>query len=440
MSGWWRDAVVYHLFPLGFCGSPRRNDFSSPAADRFGMVTDHLDQVRELGCNTLLLGPVFESSSHGYDTVDWYHIDRRLGGNDSFAAFAGDLHRRGMRLILDGVFNHVGRDFWAFEDLRRRGEASPYADWFAGVDFSGMSPFGDSFAYEGWEGTHDLVTLNLRNPRVKEHIFGAVRRMHDLYRIDGLRLDVAYSLDGDFIRELSSLCRSLDPDFLLLGELIHGDYSQWIQPGGLESVTNYECYKGIYSSHNDGNFFEIAYSLKRLFGEGGSCRGLGLCNFVDNHDVSRIVSILHEPRHSVTAHALLFTMPGVPSVYYGSEWGAEGLKQDGSDWNLRPAAESLQRRDKGTAERIRGLVHLRERSPALRYGSYEEVHVGHHQLAFSRKFEGEAVLVLVNSDDAPASVPLADPVLHLLSDTLTGEAAGGAPVVGAGNFRIFASM
>lgn len=439
MIGWWRDAHVYHVFPLGFCGAPRRNDFSSPAANGFAELAGHLDHIREMGFDTLLLGPVFESSSHGYDTVDWYHIDRRLGSNDSFALFSEEVHRRGMRLVLDGVFNHVGRDFPQFRDLFYRGAESPFAGWFKGVDFSRSSPLGDPFNYGGWEGTHELVSLDLRNPAVKEHIFGAVRGMRDRYGIDGLRLDVAYSLDPGFIRELSALCRSMDPEFLLLGEVIHGDYRQWVQPDALDSVTNYECYKGIYSSHNDGNYFEIAWSLNRLFGPEGICRGMPLCGFVDNHDVSRIASILKDERHVATAYALLFTMPGVPAVYYGSEWGERAEKRNGSDWNLRPPTGEMVRRDHGTAELIRGLIRLRGRFPALRRGDYAQIHVDHHQLAFTRNHEGETVLVILNSAGAPASVPLADGAHRMLADTLTGERAGPAPEVAPFGFRVFAT-
>ena len=439
MSDWWFEAVVYHLFPLGFCGAPHSNDFSAPAENRITRILDILDSVNDMGFNTLLLGPVFESTSHGYDTVDWYHIDRRLGSSESFALFAHELHARGMRLILDGVFNHVGRDFWAFHNLRSLGTESPYRSWFSGVDFSRQSAAGDSFDYEGWEGHSELVTLNLRNAEVKQHIFGAIEKMYRLYGIHGLRLDVAYSLDDDFIRELSAFCRGLSPDFRLLGEVVHGDYRQWVYPGGLDSVTNYECYKGIYSSHNDGNFYEISYSLNRLFGDDGTCRGMRLYNFVDNHDVSRIATVLTEERYLSTAHALLFTIPGVPSIYYGSEGGTTGVKVEGPDWHLRPSAENINRHDTRTAEMIQGLIRLRRRYPALRHGDYRQVHVDHRQFAFCRVLNEECVLVMVNSDLKPVQVPIADPVLQKIEDSLTGEPAGSAPMVGSGAYRIFAN-
>ena len=302
-----------------------------PRAPRLDKLYGWLDHLQGLGVNALYLGPLFESASHGYDTTDYFRVDRRLGDNAVLAGLSGELHRRGMRLILDGVFHHVGREFWGFRDLREHGEGSPYRDWFAGVSFDGPGPRGDGFRYEGWEGNLDLVRLELRNPRVREHLFQAVQGWVEQFAIDGLRLDVAYLLDPEFLGELGRLCRSLKPDFWLLGEVIHGDYRRWAAPGLLDSTTNYECYKGLYSSHNDHNYFEIAYALNRQFGEGGIYRDLPLYGFADNHDVDRVASRLEEPGHLFPLYCLLFTMPGVPSIYYGSEWGIEGRRTDRDD-------------------------------------------------------------------------------------------------------------
>ncbi|ADK79240.1 alpha-amylase family glycosyl hydrolase [Sediminispirochaeta smaragdinae] len=440
MSSWWNDARIYHIFPMGFCGAPHTNDFSSPAEHRILKIIDWLDPIRRMGFDTILLGPVFESTSHGYDTVDFYHIDRRLGNNESFAGFAEEVHRRGMRLMLDGVFNHVGRDFWAFYDLRQKGAASDYVSWFDGVSFSSPGFGDDGFSYTGWEGHQELVQLALSNTEVKDHLFGAIRAMRERFGVDGLRLDVAYNLDEGFLRKLAGFCRSLDPDFTLLGEVIHGDYGRYLHSNGLDSVTNYECYKGIYSSHNDGNFFEIAWSLNRLFGEEGLCHGLPLFNFVDNHDVSRIASILKDRADLPTVYALLCTIPGVPSLYYGSEWESPGVKESGSDWNLRPPAEQIERSGSRLPELIRGLLSLRNGHPALCRGDYRQVHVASRQLAFVRNYGDDWVLILLNSADRSVPIPLKEVPLRELRDTLTGEIAGAQPELGPKSFRIFSTQ
>lgn len=258
-----------------------------------------------------------------------YLVDRRLGDDDTLGA-ADDLHRRGLRLILDGVFHHVGRDFWAFADVRERRERSAYRDWFF-LDFDRASPEGDPFAYEGWDGLYDLVKLNLDNPEVRDHLFAAVDHWIDRFRIDGLRLDAADRLDLGFQRDLARHLRARRPDFWLMGEVVHGDYRHWANPETLDATTNYECYKGLYSSHNDRNYFEIAYSLDRQSGPEGIYRDLALYTFADNHDVDRVASRLRDPAHLYPLHALLFTMPSVPSVYCGGEWGLPGRKAPDSD-------------------------------------------------------------------------------------------------------------
>ena len=286
--------------------------------------------------NALYLGPLFESSAHGYDTADYYQVDRRLGNNEMLSRLSAVLHQKNIRLILDGVFNHVGRDFWAFRDVLKSGRQSAYCDWFQGLDFHKRSPYNDPFSYENWNGHHNLVKLNLSNPSVKDHLFQAVDMWIREFAIDGLRLDVADCLDLHFLKELSAFCKSRRSDFWLMGEVIHGDYRKWVNPETLDSVTNYVGYKGLYSSHVDKNYFELAHTLYRQFGEKGIYRDLLLYSFADNHDVNRVASQLKNPAHLYPLYSLLFTMPGVPSIYYGSEWGIEGKRTSQSDQALRP--------------------------------------------------------------------------------------------------------
>ena len=401
MSSWARDAIFYHIYPLGLCGAPRRNRLDGPAEPRLRQIVDWIPHLRGLGINALYLGPVFEATAHGYDTADYYRVDRRLGDNQTLAELVWALHAGGIRVILDGVFHHVGRDFWAFRDLQTHGSSSAYRDWFSGVDFGRRSPYGDAFGYDGWSGHYDLVRLNLRHPDVRRHLLDAVTQWVREYEIDGLRLDVADALDADFLAELAAHCRQLQSDFWLLGEVIHGDYRRWAGRGLLDATTNYEAYKGLFSSHNDRNYFEIGYTLNRQFGPGGLYRDLPLYAFADNHDVPRIASTLHEPAHLYPLHALLFTMPGVPAIYAGSEWGIAGTKQGDDDWALRPhlrwpeAIETAPHADLAAA--IARFSQIRHGSSALRCGSYEQLHVAAEQLAFARRAQDETAIVAINA-------------------------------------------
>ena len=410
---WARDAVFYHIYPLGACGAPARNDFTSPPTPRLAQVEAWVPHLRHLGVNALYLGPLFESTSHGYDTANYYEIDRRLGNRQTLANLSDTLHKNGIRLILDGVFNHVGRDFWAFRDVREHGLDSAYKDWFDGLSFDSLSPYGDPFNYKPWNGHYSLVRLNQNHPAVRAHLFEAIRLWVDEFGIDGLRLDVADCLDFDFMRALRDFTGQLRPDFWLMGEVVHGDYRRWANPQTLHAVTNYECYKGLYSSLVDKNYFEIAYALNRQFGPEGIYQGLPLYNFADNHDVNRIASQLTNPAHLYPLHILLFTMPGVPSIYYGSEWGWEGKRTQEDDSALRPAfnlENSPQAAPHPTlAEAISRLSAARRALPALRHGSYTQLHVAHEQLAFARCTDSETVIIIINAAAQPTDLVVCVP-------------------------------
>ncbi len=416
MRHWARDSVFYHIYPLGLCGAPQRNDFHSPATPRLERLYSWIGHLQNLGTNALWLGPVFESSAHGYDTADYYLVDRRLGHNRTLSEVISALHQNGIRVILDAVFNHVGRDFWTFRDVREHNEHSAYRDWFHDLRFGKRSPFGDPFTYTGWHSNYDLVKLNLRNPAVKDHLFRAVEMWIQEFDVDGFRLDAADCIDIDFLKELRKFCRSMRSDFWLMGEIVAGDYRKWANAETLDSVTNYECFKGLYSSHVDRNFFEIAYSLKRQFGDRGLYRDMPLYNFADNHDVNRVASNLTNPAHLYTLYCLLFTMPGIPSIYYGSEWGIQAIRQNGDDSALRPELDiamlSQTSPHGDLVKTISRLARIRRESQALRYGDYRQLVVRHEQLAFARHTPEECVVVLVNASDKPASFDLAIPDCH----------------------------
>jgi len=420
---WANQAVFYHLFPLGCLGCPARNPFTGAATDRLQHLHEWLDYLQDLGVTAVLLGPVFESSAHGYDVADYFHVDRRLGCDETLAAFSRDLHRRGMRLVLDAVFHHTGRDFWAFQEVRRDGQASPYRDWYH-LDFSRHSPFGDPFHYEGWDGHFDLAKLNLGNAAVREHLFAAVSSWVERFGIDGLRLDAADRLAPDFRGGLADHCATLKDDFWLLGEVVHGDYRQWVHPGGLHATTNYELYKSLWSSHNDKNYFELAFSLDRQFGARGMYRDLGLYSFSDNHDVDRVASTLVEPCYLYPLYLLLFTVPGIPSLYYGSEWGVTGRRTSTSDAALRPVLCLRDMRDQAQHPDlfpvIKRLLAIRSREAALREGEYTSIHVDHEQLVFMRGKGSGAIVIAVNASGYDPRVTIRLPGIEtgLLSDQL----------------------
>ena len=394
----WADkSVFYQIYPLGFCGAPGEND--GAAVNRIGKIADWAPHIQKLGADAVYLSPIFESDRHGYDTRDYRKVDCRLGSNADFARVAEALHSRGIKVVLDGVFNHVGRGFWAFRDVREKKWDSPYKDWFH-INFDGDSNYGDGFWYEGWEGHFELVKLNLRNPAVADYLLDCVRFWVEEFGIDGLRLDVAYCLEPDFLRRLRAFTEGLKPEFFLVGETLHGDYNRWVGDGLLHSCTNYECYKGLYSSLNSMNLFEIVHSLKRQFGPEPWTlyKGKHLLCFADNHDVTRAASILTNPAHLPLIYALVFGMPGIPCLYYGSEWGAKGEKSQGDD-ALRPAFGKPEWTE--LTDRIAAMAKAHRESEALCYGDFKELVLTNHQTVFQRRTDGERVLVAINASDAP---------------------------------------
>ena len=393
---WAYNSIFYQIYPIGFCGAPVHND--GVCVPRIRKLMDWSEYLQTLGVDSILLNPIFESDNHGYDTRDFKTIDCRLGTNEDFKKVCEDLHKHNVKIVLDGVFNHVGRGFWAFKDVQEKKWDSPYKDWFH-ISFDGNSCYNDGFWYEGWEGHFELVKLNLQNPAVVDYLMECVKYWIDEFDIDGLRLDVAYSLDHNFMRRLRSYTQELKPDFALIGEVLFGDYNIIVNDEMLHSCTNYECYKGLYSSFNCMNMFEIAHSLHRQFGSDQWCiyRGKHLMTFVDNHDVTRLASILTNKKHIPLAYGLLMGMPGIPCLYYGSEWAELGEKAPDNDYALRPCFEEPKPNE--LTEFIKKLIRVRQGSDALCNGAYKNVVIQNHQLLFERCSEKERVIVAINAAD-----------------------------------------
>lgn len=393
---WAYESVFYQIYPLGFCGAPFEND--GVLESRILKVNDWIPHMKKLGINAIYFSPVFESDTHGYNTRDYHKIDCRLGTNEDFKQVCKNLHENGIKVILDGVFNHVGRGFWAFQDVLEKRWDSPYKDWFH-INFDGNSNYNDGLWYEGWEGNYDLVKLNLRHEDVINHILDSVKGWVEEFDIDGLRLDVAYCLSPEFAKRLRSFCDSKKQDFFMVGEMLHGDYKRLVGDDMLHSATNYECYKGLYSSFNSLNMFEIMHSLLRQFGpeDWTLYRGKHLLSFVDNHDVTRVASILSDEKHLPLIYAMAFGMPGIPCVYYGSEWGAKAQKSEG-DPALRACFEAPQWNE--LSEWIRKLAEAKKNSNALQYGALRSVVLNNKNCIYERKTDTERVLVAINADSS----------------------------------------
>lgn len=405
MNLWIKESIFYQIYPMGFCGVLEPNK-EYEEKNRLIMIEEFIPYLKEMNINAIYFSPVFESTYHGYDTKDYYKIDKRLGTNKDFKNLCKKLHENDIKIVLDGVFNHVGRDFFAFNDVKEKGSSSHYSNWFINLNFNNKSPYGDNFSYEGWNGCYDLVKLNLWNDEVVNHLLKAVEYWIDEFDIDGLRLDAADKVELEFFKKLRKFTESKKKDFWLMGEIIHGDYRRWANDECLHSVTNYECYKGIYSSHNDKNYFEIAHSLNRLFGNGGLYKDLYLYNFVDNHDVNRISSIIKTEKYLNNVYTILYTMPGVPSIYYGSEYGIKGVKENSSDVFLRPKydIDKFKKENNELYEIIIKLGEIRIKSEALKYGKFENVLIKNEQLIYSRTSENDKVYVLLNLSDSESTL------------------------------------
>lgn len=401
-TNWINEAMFYHIYPLGFFGCEMENKGGDNASHDILKIIDYIPHLKKLGITALYIGPIFQSATHGYDTTDYTLVDSRLGTNEDFTLVAKNLHEAGIKIVLDGVFNHVGRRFWAFEEVRKHREGSPYCEWFSGLRFDMNNSYNDGFHYDSWEGYELLVKLNMQNPDVRNHLLKAVEEWIDAWDIDGIRLDAADCIDLQFFRELKETTTKKKPDFWLMGEITKGEYTRWLQPDLLDSVTNYALFNGICNSLNSKNLCDIGFNVNREFNrEWGLYKDKLLYNFVDNHDVNRVASLIKDEKDLFNVYSILYTLPGVPSIYYGSEWGIKGNKKDGGDIALRPAVDvdNIPIENQDLVDHIGGLAKIRSNSNPLKYGDYEQVMIECLHWAFARNCEDGTAVVFVNTDD-----------------------------------------
>jgi glycosidase len=331
VPAWAQEAIIYHIYPLGFLGCPHKNPGRGEPVPRLARLKDWTGHIAGLGCNTILLGPIFESETHGYDTIDLQQVDRRLGDRQTLRELIDHWHAHGFRVLLDGVFNHTGRRCFAFQDLRRHGAQSRYAGWYR-VDWQSDNKHRDGFTYRGWHGSSGLPELKLSNREVRRYLFDTARFWLEEMGIDGWRLDAASDVPVRFWRPFREVCKTARPDCLLFGELVYGEYDQYLGPNGLDAATHYPFYEMLCRAMNRGRFGHLARLLRdhRRHPPPGA-----LLSFMGNHDVSRPRTRLNNPAHFYPANVLMMGLPFIPCTYYGDELGLAGDKAQG-DWHLRP--------------------------------------------------------------------------------------------------------
>ncbi len=406
MPDWIENAVWWHVYPLGFVGAEPVLEPGRPVAHRLRRLEAWLDYAAELGATGLMLGPIFAATSHGYDTIDPFRIDPRLGDTADFEALASAARARGLKILLDGVFNHVGRDFPAFRTVLAEGPAAPQARWFRLSWPRGTAP-GTEPDYACFEGHRSLVTLNHAAPEVADHVAGVMN--HWLARgADGWRLDAAYAVPPAFWARVLPRVRAAHPEAYIFGEVIHGDYRAFVAETGVDAVTQYELWKAIWSALNDRNLYELDHALDR---HNGFLADFAPLTFVGNHDVTRIASRLDDPRHLPHALAVLFACGGTPTVYAGDEQGLRGIKEDraGGDDAVRPefpeTPAGLSPDGHGLFALHRDLARLRRANPWLHRARTRRVHLANRQIVLAVGAPEPGLLLALNLDDAPAALP-----------------------------------
>ncbi|MCV7175540.1 alpha-amylase family glycosyl hydrolase [Mycolicibacterium sphagni] len=401
MSGpdWVRHAIWWHVYPLGFVGAFPADEPPGPGEHRLGRIVDWLDHAVELGTSGIALGPVFASRTHGYDTTDHYRIDPRLGDDSDFDHLVDEAHGRGLRVLLDGVFNHVGTDFERYRRAVDDGDAESIG-WFRGRPGR----------FHTFEGHGELVTLNHGSPAVVDYTVDVMK--HWLGRgADGWRLDAAYAVPEAFWAQVLPRVREAHPDAWFVAEVIHGDYSAFVDGSGVDSVTQYELWKAIWSSLNDGNFHELDWALQR---HNDFLARFAPLTFVGNHDVTRIASKLERPEQVAHALVLLFTTGGVPTIYAGDEFGYHGVKEEraGGDDEVRPEFATPPAQPDGAGREVLNLhqylIGLRRRNPWLYEAKTTALQLDNRGYAYETRHGDDALVVALNIDDTPLSLPVAE--------------------------------
>jgi glycosidase len=396
-ASWVGHAIWWQVYPLGFVGAFPATEPPHPDEHRLRRLVDWFDHAIALGASGIALGPIFASRTHGYDTIDHYRIDPRLGDDADFDYLVAEAHRRGLRILLDGVFNHVGVDFPRYREAPDNEAA---AHWFRGRPGR----------FHTFEGHSELITLNHDNPEVIDYAVDVMA--HWLRRgADGWRLDAAYIVPEKFWAASLPKVRELYPDAWFVGELIHGDYAAVVDAARFDSATQYELWKAIWSSLNDANFFELDWALQR---HNTFLASFAPLTFIGNHDVTRIASGLENSSHLAHALVILLTVGGVPSVYAGDEFGFRGVKEEryGGDDAVRPEFGSPPAQLDAFGTEVwklhQYLVGLRRRHAWLHSASTTALRLANGHYVYETRSGDNALLVALNIDGEPLQLALSE--------------------------------
>ncbi|MDO5559361.1 MAG: DUF1653 domain-containing protein [Oscillospiraceae bacterium] len=412
MGYWFNNAIIYHLHPLGFL-SPQQGSNDEKSVYSLNKISSLIPRMKELNADALYLGPVFESGSCGLDTKDFMKIDSRIGDNNSFRKLCHELHSNSVRIVLEIVFNRVGRDFFAFQDVKEKKSSSAYCGWFQNLNFGAESPYGDDFWYEGFNDRFDLVKLNMRNPQVIEYISRVINFWIDEFDIDGIAFDCADCLDFDFFKRINRLCKSKKPDLWLMGKLAHGDYKRWANPEMLDSIANYECCRSLTAAFNS-SCYEIDFAINRQSGPNGIYKGMHLYNFIQSS------STLHNIRNLSILYTLLYTMPGIPSVYYPDESCTQQSQHNDIYHSSTPSDagnETIPDNSKQLHDHLIRLGKIYRAYPELRTGDYATVMTRNKQFVFSKTQNGQVSYVILNTGDLSCEITI-ETTLKDLADIL----------------------
>lgn len=405
---WYDGAVFYQIHPLSLCGCEQES--AETEGSHFAELAEWAKHAKKMGCNAIYIGPVFKADTHGNGIVDYRKIDSRLGTNQEFKVWVAKCHSIGLRVVADAVFNHVGRGFFAFQNLKKNKKKSPYKEWFSNINFSADSAYEDGFSYENWGGYKRLIKLNTLNPWLHDYHFDTVRFWMNEFDIDGLRIDAIDELDYDFIKDLRKAATQVKPDFWLMGELTDGDYAKWVNDKMLHCAANNGLQRELVLAHNQGNYPMVAQSVSSMHAQ---CPFVKLYTFVANHDVSYIYEKLNQPRHRQLITMLQYTLYGIPALYCGSEFTICRAADHTDEENTAPVRQPLRLADHQDAysqddvTRLHGLLgRANQKFPELLFGHYQELMVSEQQFVFARILRKKAFVVAVNCSDRPVQLEI----------------------------------
>lgn len=405
---WYDGAVFYQIHSLSLCGCELES--VDTEGSRFAELAEWAEHAKKMGCNAIYIGPVFKADTNGNGIIDYHKVDSRLGSNQEFKIWVAKCHSMGLRVVVDAVFNHVGRGFFAFQNLIKNKKKSPYKDWFSNINFSADSAYGDGFSYESWGGYNRLVKLNIFNPWLHDYHFDTVSFWISEFDIDGLRIDAIDELDYDFIKDLRKAVTQVKPDFWLLGELTDGAYAKWVNDKMLHCAANNELQRELILAHNQGSYPMVVNWLRSMSTQFPFVK---LYTFVANHDVSNLYEKLNNPRHRQLIAMLQYTVYGIPALYCGSEFTVcrteERTEEEDAASVSRPfrLADHREAYRQDEVTRLHGLLgRANQKFPELLFGQYQELAVSERQFVFARILRKKAVVVAVNCSDDPVQLEI----------------------------------